>query len=102
MMVKDKIKGDMMSIEMLTKWATVPLTKMYEDDVEGDYEDLDDLGDIDIDDNKKEEDENLYEEGMYDEDAEDEDEEDEEDEDFEPFADYDDDEAEVSEDGEDF
>lgn len=99
-MVKAGVQLELKSIEMLTKWVNVPLTKMYEDDAEGEYEDLDDLGDIDIDDKKKEEEENLYEEGMYEEDSEEEEED--EDEDYEPFADYDDDEAEVSEEGEDF
>ena len=95
------IQVELKSIEMLTKWASVPLIVMYEDDAEGDYEDLEDLGDIDIDDKKKEEEENLYEEGMYEEDAEEEVDE-EEDEDYEPFADYDDDEAEVTEESEEF
>lgn len=102
MMAEASLFVELKSIEKLTKWATVPLTVMYEDEPEGDYEDLEDLGDIDIDDKKKEEEENLYEEGMYEESTEEEEEEEDEDDDFEPFADYDDDEAEVSEEGEEF
>ena len=87
------VRVGLKSIQELTKWGGLPLTFMYEDEPEGDYEDLEDLGDIDLDGKKKEEEENLYEEGMYEE--EEESEEEVEDEDYEPFADYDDDEAEV-------
>lgn len=85
------------SIEELTKWGGSRVVFMFEEEVEPEYEDIDDYEEIDLDGKKAEEEENLYEEGMY----EDGEEEAEEDDDYEPFADYDDDDDAVVEQGED-
>ena len=81
------------SIQQLTRWGGANLTSMYEEEGEGDYDDLEGYEEIDLDGKKEDEEENLFEDGMY-ESEEEEDEDDEE----EPFADYGDDDA-VSDEG---
>ena len=91
--------GLLKSIEELTDIRRLPNIFLFDDESEGEYDDFDGLDELDLDDQRDDEEENLFEDGMYDDDDEDDDE-DLDDEDYEPL--YDGDGEEIADDEDQF
>lgn len=101
MVCKDLSSVHLKSIEELTRLVILPKVFMFDEEGEGEYEEeFEDLEDIDLDGQKVDDEENLFEEGMYDD--EEEEKETDEDDDFEPFADYDNDDEAAEDEGDEF